>query len=165
MKKTTPPVVRQAAPEPADPPPPAPAAPVPAEEPGPDHDRRASTPPVPTTGPTSAPVAPSGPSPPAPVLEEAEPEYGKNRALEYPRRARQLGYEGVVLLEVLVNRTGGVDTVRLVSSSGHTILDESAVRSVKDWVFKPARRGDQTISMWVRVPLRYELKPHGALSP
>jgi len=92
------------------------------------------------------------------VLEEAQPEYSKNPPISYPKRARRKGYEGTVLLEVLVNRNGKVDDLRILVSSGYAILDRSAVKSVKTWSFEPAKKGKDTIDMWVKVPIRFKLE-------
>jgi TonB family protein len=40
----------------------------------------------------------------------------------------------------------------------YAILDRSAVNSVKTWSFTPARRGKDTVDMWVRVPVRFKLE-------
>ena len=99
------------------------------------------------------------PEPPAPPsLKEAVPVYRVNPAPEYPKMARRRGYEGTVLLEVLVNRNGKVEDLRLSRSSGHLILDRAAMDSVRNWLFEPAKRGDQEVDMWVEVPVRFELK-------
>ena len=92
------------------------------------------------------------------VLEAALPEYSKNPPISYPKRARRKGYEGTVVLEVLVNRNGKVDDLRILASSGYAILDRSAVTSVKTWSFKPAKKGKDTIDMWVKVPVRFKLE-------
>jgi periplasmic protein TonB len=42
-------------------------------------------------------------------------------------------------------------------SSGHEALDRAALASVRKWVFEPARRGEQKITMWVKVPIRFKL--------
>ena len=104
------------------------------------------------TGPVSnEPATPS-------VLEAALPEYSKNPPISYPKRARRKGYEGTVVLEVLVNRNGKVDDLRILASSGYAILDRSAVNSVKSWSFKPAKKGNDTVDMWVQVPVRFKLE-------
>ena len=113
----------------------------------------------------STPFAASRQPPGATVLQEATPEYDKNPTPEYPRRARQLGYEGTVLPNVRVNPNGGVEEVKIAVSSGHSLLDESAMLSVKTWRFKPARRGDQPVAAWVRVPVRYTLEPPADRTP
>ena len=104
------------------------------------------------TGPVSnQPALPS-------VLEEAQPEYSKNPPISYPKRARRKGYEGTVVLEVLVNRNGKVDDLRIIASSGYEILDRSAVKSVMTWSFIPAKKGKDTVDMWVQVPVRFKLE-------
>jgi protein TonB len=100
-----------------------------------------------------------------PVLREATPEYDENPAPEYPRRARQLGFEGTVVLNVMINPKGGVEDVKIAVSSGYSLLDQSALRSVKAWRFKPARRGDQPVAAWVQVPVRYTLEPPDSRRP
>lgn len=92
-----------------------------------------------------------------PVLREAMPLYRINPAPKYPRIARRRGYQGTVVLEVLVDRNGRVGDLRVSTSSGYKILDRAALASVKDWAFEPGMRGDQKVEMWVRVPVRFQL--------
>jgi protein TonB len=92
------------------------------------------------------------------VVREAAPLYKVNPPPKYPLIARKRGYQGTVVLEVLVDRNGRVGDLRLFTSSGHPILDRSAMASVKGWLFEPGMKGDKKIDMWVRVPIRFELK-------
>ena len=99
--------------------------------------------------------------PSAPIsspIQEAVPVYRKNPSPKYPRMARRRGYEGTVVMEVLVNRDGSVEELRLYESSGYTVLDRSAMNSVKKWLFHPGKRGDKEVDMWVKVPVRFQLK-------
>ena len=93
-----------------------------------------------------------------PVVRKAVPLYKVNPLPEYPRLARKRGYQGTVVLEVLVDQNGRVGDLRLFTSSGHSILDRKAMASVKGWLFEPGMRGDKKLDMWVRVPIRFELK-------
>ena len=93
-----------------------------------------------------------------PVVREAAPLYKVNPLPEYPRIARKRGYQGTVVLEVLVDQNGRVSDLRLFTSSGHSILDRKAMASVKGWLFEPGMKGDKKVDMWVRVPVRFELK-------
>jgi protein TonB len=92
-----------------------------------------------------------------PVVREAMPLYRINPAPKYPRIARRRGYQGTVVLEVLVDRNGRVGDLRVYTSSGYKILDRTALTSVKGWAFEPGMRGDQKVEMWVRVPVRFQL--------
>ncbi|MDH4205292.1 MAG: energy transducer TonB, partial [Desulfobacteraceae bacterium] len=92
------------------------------------------------------------------VIHEARPIYRSNPPPKYPRIARIRGYQGNVLLDVLVNDDGKVDDVKIFRSSGYPILDRAAKSSVKQWLFEPGMVGKEKVDMWVRVPIRFELK-------
>lgn len=96
--------------------------------------------------------------PPAQVLREARPMYRTNPSPHYPRLARKRGYEGTVVLEVLVDSNGRVKDLEVFKSGGYAILDKAAVASVKDWLFEPGMRGDEKLEMWVKIPIRFQLK-------
>ena len=76
----------------------------------------------------------------------------------YPSAARRAGVEGRVLLEILVGSSGRVESVRVAESSGHQSLDQSALRSVSRWRFRPAKnsRGNP-VSQKVRIPIDFLL--------
>jgi len=95
---------------------------------------------------------------PEPPVTLALPDYRKNRPPVYPLRARRRGCQGTVLLEVLVAQDGTVASVRLVGSSGAEILDKAARKGVKEWLFHPGKKGGQVVEMWVKVPIRFQLK-------
>ena len=91
-------------------------------------------------------------------VTEAIPDYKTNPPPVYPRLARRRGYEGTVLMEVLVSREGRVEALRLLESSGHDVLDREAMAAVKTWLFEPGRMGKEKVDMWVKVPVRFKLK-------
>ncbi len=83
--------------------------------------------------------------------------YLDNPPPRYPRTARQMGWEGTVLLRVKVNSQGRADVIRLARSSGYLPLDEAAQEAVARWRFEPAREGEQAVSAWAEVPLVFQL--------
>jgi protein TonB len=88
----------------------------------------------------------------------ARPAYGSNPKPPYPLAARRLGVEGVVTLEVLVRPDGSPAEVRVRTSSGSSLLDDSAVTTVRSrWRFVPARRGNEPIESRVTFPIRFRL--------
>jgi protein TonB len=105
----------------------------------------------------------SGPLPAAPrgtpelAVHKARPLYLQNPSPPYPRLARRRGYEGSVVLDVLVLSDGTVGDLRVATSSGHKILDRAAVAAVRSWLFEAGKKGDQKVDTWVRVPIRFEL--------
>jgi protein TonB len=95
--------------------------------------------------------------PGAQTILEARPIYRINPPPSYPIIARKRGYQGNVVLEVLIDKRGKVLDLVIFSSSGHSILDKTAIASVKKWLFEPGMRGSDKIEMWVRVPIRFKL--------
>jgi len=84
--------------------------------------------------------------------------YRENKHPPYPVMARRRGYEGKILLDVLVNSRGLVSDIKIKHSSGHQSLDTAAVETVKNWLFTPASEGGRPVSMWIDVPIEFELK-------
>ena len=95
---------------------------------------------------------------PTAMLTSALPLYKRNPAPKYPRAAKRRGYEGKVILDVLVNRDGKVEALAVSQSSGHAILDKAAQEAVATWLFSPALRGKERIAMWIKVPIRFDLQ-------
>ena len=96
--------------------------------------------------------------PAAHVIQKVRPFYRKHPAPKYPRIARIRGYQGNVVLEVLVDRNGNVADLSVLNSSGYPILDTAAEAAVKNWSFEPGLIGKEKVEMWVRIPIRFELK-------
>jgi len=92
------------------------------------------------------------------IIREARPLYRSNPPPKYPSVARRRGFQGNVVLEVLVSPVGNVIELHVLYSSGYPILDRAAKSSVKNWTFEPGMRGQKKVEMWVRVPIRFELK-------
>jgi protein TonB len=62
-----------------------------------------------------------------------------------------------VLLRALVDDQGAVARVEVESSSGHDILDQAALKTVRRWKFDPAHDGEKNVSHEVFLPVRFEL--------
>jgi TonB family protein len=92
------------------------------------------------------------------VLKLALPLYKQNKAPLYPRKARRLGYEGIVMLKVLIDENGRVDDLMVLKSSGYSVLDRAASSTVKKWLFEPGTEGGIKKKMWVKIPVRFDLK-------
>lgn len=99
---------------------------------------------------------------PAPVVEtlvEArfDADYLANPKPPYPSASRRLSEAGTVLLRVHVGADGQAHKVELKRSSGFARLDQSALETVAQWRFVPARRGSTAVTSWVIVPIVFSL--------
>jgi protein TonB len=121
-----------------------------------------ASPPEPAEEPIQVAALPSEadmtPEPPPSGIREAIPLYRENPPPRYPRIARRKGYEGTVVLEVLVNAEGKVADCRIIRSCGHSVLDKAATKSIRNWLFEPGMRGEKKVEMWVKVPIKFQLK-------
>lgn len=108
----------------------------------------------PATEPSAAPAEPALPL----MLPVFDANYLENRPPPYPALSRRLGEQGRVILRVLVNPAGRADEVQVRESSGYPRLDEAARQTVRGWKFVPARRGSQSASSWVLVPISFRLE-------
>jgi protein TonB len=103
---------------------------------------------------------------PAPVAPPVEPvsqarfdaDYLRNPSPVYPPLSRRMGEEGKVVLRVSVTPLGSADNVEIRTSSGSQRLDESALKTVRNWKFIPAKRGDVAVQSWVLVPVIFKLE-------
>jgi protein TonB len=104
------------------------------------------------------PVA-QGPAQPVETITEASATaaYLNNPPPTYPEAAQERGWEGTVVLSVLVQPDGKAKSVEIKASSGRKILDQAASQTVQRWTFVPARKGETAIEGWVEVPIDFRL--------
>ncbi|MBL4666962.1 MAG: energy transducer TonB [Sneathiella sp.] len=99
------------------------------------------------------PIAPGKGRDASTVIHNAN--YRKRTAPRYPRRAFELGQQGIVTLAALILPNGHPQSLKIEISSGHRLLDKAALSAVKRWEFEPLVRNGQKIQSWVRVPVRF----------
>ena len=87
----------------------------------------------------------------------AIPAYWQTPLPVYPALAKARHWEGVTLLRIEVLVDGRVGRVELARSSGHQMLDESAIKAVHRWRFHPAKLGGTPITCFINVPVRFKL--------
>jgi len=95
-----------------------------------------------------------------------DPSSLQNPSPRYPWEARVHGWEGTVFLQAFVTSTGQATSVQVVRSSGHPVLDETALAALRQWRFVPAHRGDQKVASLVEIPVTFKLNSsEGGESP
>jgi protein TonB len=76
----------------------------------------------------------------------------------YPQWAKDKKYQGEGILRVQLLSDGRVGKIEVKKSSGHEILDRSAIAAVKQWEFIPGREGNTPIPYWVNIPFTFQLQ-------
>lgn len=72
---------------------------------------------------------------------------------QYPMKAKQMGIEGYVVMDLRIGSDGRVEEVRVVEQSPQGVFERSAVRAVHRWRFEVPDPGT-----WQRLRIRYELE-------
>jgi len=80
------------------------------------------------------------------------------RTPNYPEASRRRGEQGVVRVELLVDPNGRVVDVRVLESSGFSALDAEAVKTVRDWRFRPAQRGGLPVAGSITTAVHFRLE-------
>mgnify|MGYP002625231628 CR=1 FL=1 len=68
----------------------------------------------------------------------------------YPRRAREQGWEGVVLLHLAITEQGDVVEATVKKSSGHDMLDNQALQTIQHLKF--------LVPSVVNLPIKFDLR-------
>lgn len=115
--------------------------------------------PPPALSPPEAPVVQAARAPELPPIipPRFNADYLQNPAPAYPALARRMHEQGRVLIRVLVSADGLPERIELKTSSGFPRLDHSALETIRNWKFVPARQGEQKIAAWVVVPITFTL--------
>jgi TonB family protein len=75
----------------------------------------------------------------------------------YPFSSRRVGEEARVVLRFVVNAEGNVEDVEVRELSSRECAD-AAVKAVRTWKYKPARRGGKAVSMEMNLPIIFSLE-------
>ena len=90
------------------------------------------------------------------------PFYNENKIkslVEYPDLACRSGIEGIVVVDVLVNKNGSI-LKTIIEYSDHTLLNSAAINAVKAYGnFEPAEQGGKKVACWISVPFTFKLRP------
>ncbi len=77
--------------------------------------------------------------------------------LQYPSAARSSGVSGFVDLSLLVSKEGKVAQVKVLDSKPTGTFEEAAIAAVKTWKFNPAIYKGESVSIWVKQKISFNL--------
>lgn len=95
------------------------------------------------------------------VVEERPELIGGMAALQnevkYPEFAKKAGIEGRVFVQFVVDENGNVQNPQ-VTRGVHKLLDQEAVRAVKQMKFKPGQQRGQAVKVQMSLPVTFRLR-------
>ena len=75
---------------------------------------------------------------------------------EYPSMLRDAGIGGTVLVHFFIDEQGRVQRTLINTSSGHTSLDDAAIRVANVFQFSPALNRDTRVPVWISLPITFQ---------
>ena len=85
------------------------------------------------------------------------PKPSRRTPIDYPAKARKLGITGYVLMNLLVNKQGRVEKVKVLESEPAGTFDDVAVSAVRTWEFQPAEYQGKAVKVWAKQKIRFDL--------
>jgi TonB family protein len=82
----------------------------------------------------------------------------KNVNPVYPERLRDAGLEGLVRVEAVIGRDGGVASARVVSESIHPDFGIAAIDAVRQWRFEPTLLNGKPVEVVMTVSIDFGLE-------
>jgi TonB family protein len=79
----------------------------------------------------------------------------KNVPPVYPPGAQDAGVQGVVIIEAVIDTTGGVQSAKILRSV--PLLDQAALDAVKQWEFTPTTMNGQAVPVVMTVTVNFTL--------
>ncbi|MFL2661105.1 MAG: energy transducer TonB [Alphaproteobacteria bacterium] len=77
---------------------------------------------------------------------------------KYPLIARKRGWEGRVVIQADIDKTGNVTYIKVLKSSGFKVLDNVSLSTLKEWRFTPAKSGKKFIKDSIHIPVNFVLE-------
>jgi TonB family protein len=83
------------------------------------------------------------------VLKSQEPTFSEE--------ARKKGWQGTVLVRVIISEHGSTQQFHLAESSGFSQLDEAAIACLRGWQFSPALKEGRPVASKIVIPITFKL--------
>ena len=84
------------------------------------------------------------------------PIVSQNTKPHYPFIALKRHIQGTVIISILIDEMGQSKQIKIKQSSGFDILDNSALKAVQKWQFKPA--STQKSAQWLDIPIEFKIE-------
>jgi len=87
---------------------------------------------------------------------DVKPKVLSRPPLEYPASALKDAIKGYVVINILIDKDGGVSLAKVLESQPSDIFDNAALNAVRSWRFSPAKYKNKPVKMWVKQKIRFQ---------
>ncbi|MFC1734326.1 energy transducer TonB, partial [candidate division KSB1 bacterium] len=78
--------------------------------------------------------------------------------VKYPELAQKAGIEGLVIIQVLVDKEGVPREFNVVQSLGNNGCDEAAIDAIRQVRFIPAKQNGSPVPFRMNIPVRFQIR-------
>lgn len=79
----------------------------------------------------------------------------KPKPIRYPRWALAQGWEGELVVAIEIRADGTVGRWKIMRSTGHELLDQATVQSIRQWLFRPGELRGKPMVSCIQIPVRF----------
>jgi len=90
-----------------------------------------------------------------PIEKYTPPQLIKRAVARYPSLLKEIGFEGVAVVEVRIDENGNVVKAKIIKSSGNSLCDSEALEAAKKSKFSPAKVGDKPVPSRAAIPYKF----------
>jgi protein TonB len=87
---------------------------------------------------------------------DVQPKVLSRSAMEYPASAMKNRIKGYVIVNVLIDKQGNVETAQVLEAFPSGIFDAVALNGVRSWRFSPAQYKGQAVKVWAKQKVRFD---------
>ncbi len=87
---------------------------------------------------------------------DVKPKVLSRSPMEYPPIAMKKRIKGYVIVNVLIDRMGNVETAQVLEAFPPGVFDTVALNGVRAWRFSPAKYKGQPVKVWAKQKVRFD---------
>ena len=87
---------------------------------------------------------------------DVKPKVLSRSQMEYPPAAMKKRIKGYVIVNVLIDKMGSVETAQVLEAFPAGVFDAVALNGVRSWRFSPAKYKGQPVKVWAKQKVRFD---------
>ncbi|HHB94294.1 MAG TPA: energy transducer TonB [Campylobacterales bacterium] len=87
---------------------------------------------------------------------DVKPRVVSRSKIEYPPAAMRKQIKGYVIVNVLIDKQGNIETAQVLEAFPSGVFDAVALEGVKSWRFSPAKYKGQPVKVWAKQKVRFD---------
>jgi len=87
---------------------------------------------------------------------DVKPKVLSRSQMEYPPSAMKKRIKGYVIVNVLIDKMGSVETAQVLEAFPPGVFDAVALSGVRSWRFSPAKYKGQAVKVWAKQKVRFD---------